>query len=166
MAERVVDTNVLLVASGRDDSSPECRLSCIGILVEITSRGGLVLDSLGLIVEEYSRRHNYSGQPGVGDAFFRWVHSNRYRKELCSTVPITPTEDGSFAEFPADPGLATFDEDDRKFVATAISHGDAEITVGTDSDWWQHREAFAEAGVKIQFRCEGHFRSRDAAGRR
>jgi hypothetical protein len=164
--DRVVDTNVAIIANRTDEWPPECATACIDTVIEVTHGGGLVLDSLGLIVEEYLRYLDLSGEPGPGDAFMRWVFDNEYRTDLCTRVLITEDEDRGFVEFPEDDGLATFDRSDRKFVATAVSHGSAEIVVGTDSDWWDHREASAEMGMKIQFLCEKYFREREAADKR
>ncbi len=158
--ERVVDTNVAIVANGRDAWPVECELACINLLQDVVAHGGLTLDALGLIVAEYARHLNFSGQPGVGDAFFRWVQNNQYNDDHCTRVEITPDGEGSFLEFPTDAALSRFDPADRTFVATAIAHGKAEIVVGTDSDWWQHRDALAAAGVPIRFLSERYFREK------
>ncbi|SBW19336.1 hypothetical protein FDG2_1246 [Candidatus Protofrankia californiensis] len=164
--EYVVDTGVAIVANGRDEWPAECELACIGLLQDLVVHGGLVLDTLGLITAEYARHLNFSGQPGIGDAFFRWAQNNQYNEVRCSRVEITPDAEGNFLEFPDDAALADFDPSDRKFVATAAAHGSVHIAVGTDSGWWHHRDALAAAGIPIAFLCEKYFREKYRNGRR
>src|SRR5215208_7291674 len=112
----VVDTNVGIAANRKADVPPECALACIRALRDLTDGGHLVLDANGLIFKEYLRYLCPSGEPGTGDAFVRWVHDNRYNVDRCTLVGLTPTEDGSFEEFPQGEGLDRFDNSDRKFV--------------------------------------------------
>lgn len=114
----------------------------------------LVLDSLDLIFNEYRPYFNWNGQPGVGDAFFRWVHDNRYNEQRCTHVPITPTADESFAEFPSDAALDGFDRADRKFVATSAARNkDPVIAVAVDRGWRQFETELTERGFRLNFLC-------------
>jgi hypothetical protein len=67
-----------------------------------------------------------AGQPGPGDAFFKWLWDNQGHLDHCRQVSITRMKGGSrsFEEFPDDPDLARFDREDRKFVAVAIASGE------------------------------------------
>ena len=71
----VVDTNVGIVANLTTGVSPECALSCVRALRNITEGGHLTLDANGLICAEYRRYLSMAGQPGTGDAFVRWVQT-------------------------------------------------------------------------------------------
>jgi hypothetical protein len=119
MRSTVVDTNVLVVANGRDgDYSVRCQLAAIETLSALKARGRVGLDELGEIIDEYRRYCRGSGEPGVGDEFFRWVFEHQYTH--CERVHLTPDEDRTYAEFPDDPDLTNFDRNDRKFVAVAM----------------------------------------------
>jgi hypothetical protein len=81
----------------------------------------LVLDDMWRIIGEYMQNLRRSGEPGVGDAFLRWVLTNKDNPQRCDLVTITPVEN-DFREFPADAALSDFDPSDRKFIAVALAH--------------------------------------------
>lgn len=150
----VVDTNVCIAANLKADVSAGCALACIRALRLITREGRLALDSRDLIFDEYRTYLSFSGQPGTGDAFMKWVHDNRFNEDLCDRIPVTPTDDGSFEEFPDAAALTTFDPSDRKFVAVAVAHPQSpEIAVAADRDWTNNRHALAAANVTVRFLC-------------
>lgn len=155
----LVDTNVGVAANFNSSASDECALVCIQTLREITERGHLVLDDIGLIFAEYHSNMSMSGQPGVGDVFMLWVMNNQYNTERCTRVRITPDND-SFEEFPADEALRAFDRSDRKFVAVAAAHGQGPpILVACDTDFWIARDALNAAGIRVEFLCEDDIRA-------
>jgi hypothetical protein len=164
MKPLVVDTNVAVVAN--DASLPadtpitrplDCVAACIKALIELTEAGHLVLDTAGLIFDEYKTYLNFSGQPGVGDVFMKWVHDRQWNPEFCTRVEITPDSSKGFVEFPDDPELAAFDWSDRKFVAVARAHGkDVRILQAVDEDAWVQAEGvLRENGAPVQFLCRG-----------
>ena len=156
-----VDTNVLVVANNKTpEAGPECVRACVDALEGIQKKGLLVLDEAMLIFQEYQNHCSFSGQPGVGDAFFKWVHDNRYNDHRCERVALTPSSDADqeFEAFPADPDLAGFDPSDRKFVAVALaSTRKPTLLNAVDSDWWDYREALSRNGVKLIFLCPEQF---------
>ena len=107
----VIDTNVAVVANGDHQSAnDDCRLSCIRRIRDVVRSGVLVLDDRDLIFEEYRRNLDLRGQPGVGDAFVKWVHDNRFNLKYCQRIAITP-RDGygeDYEEFPEIPAHAGF----------------------------------------------------------
>lgn len=151
----VLDTNVPLVANGGSPQAPlDCTEACVEALLRIREEKRLLLDEGGLILDEYRRNLSPSGQPGAGDAFFKWVWDNQANLEVCRQVGITPTADGSFLEFPADPALNAFDRSDRKFVAVALTaDGGPPIWNAVDTDWWLFREPLENNGIRIEFLC-------------
>jgi len=152
----VVDTNVPIVANGRSpQAAPACILACIDALDDLRLHRTIVLDNLGRITEEYRKNLSARGQPGVGDAFFKWVWQNQANTTHCEIVEICPRGSGEdYEEFPDDPGLARFDHSDRKFVAVALaSRLDPSVLNATDTDWWHYRESLAKHGVRIVFLC-------------
>jgi len=159
----VVDTNVLVVANGRaEQAGPDCVISCIKALMCLKKDGRIVLDDGMRILKEYKARASLSGQPGVGDAFFKWVWDNQFDAERCELVPIMPVDDSieTYEEFPDDPALRGFHADDRKFVAVArASPSRPPVLNAVDSDWWIFREPLERNGVVVKFLCSGQFES-------
>jgi len=141
----IIDTNVPVVANGNSpQASPECVRNCARRLNEVTQHGKLVLDDKWLILQEYQNNLRSTGQPGVGDAFLKWVLTNYANPQRCEIVRITPKDydQTDFQEFPDDPELEGFDRNDRKFVTVAISHPDRPpILQAVDVQWWQMRVA-------------------------
>jgi hypothetical protein len=117
--------------------------------------GKIVLDEGNRILSEYQANLRSDGQPGVGDAFLKWVYNYQWNPERCDRVHITLAEDGvTLVEFPTDPDLAAFDRSDRIFVATARAHPDSPpVLDAVDTDWWLFRDALARNGVHVEFLC-------------
>ena len=161
----LVDTNVpktANLASAPGDIPVElagCVSACIEAVEHITrGRGALVLDDGNEIFDEYRQQLSMSGQPGMGDAFLKWVHDHRWSLPVADRVPITRSGD-SYEEFPEHDGLADFDISDRKFVAVANAHPEKpQILQATDSKWWGWREALRQSGVTVCFLCPDYVR--------
>lgn len=156
MTAVVVDTNVLVVANGQTpQASRACVETCEDALLDAPN-SVIVIDTAGLILEEYSRHASRAGRPGVGDFFLKWLHENQARPEHCERVEVTPldSQGTEFAEFPDDRALRGFDRSDRKFVAVAIaSRHDPSVLNATDTDWCEYREALLAHGVTVRFLC-------------
>lgn len=153
----VLDSNVPIIANRRDGGSYACASQCAQELVALKKRGVLIVDDKGLILAEYRTYLNYSGQPGIGDAFLRWFFNNRGKADLCRTVRISHIDHEwcLFAEFPEDDELADFDKADQKFVATATSdNSGAKITQAGDHKWLRWERVLQRHNVLIRFVCE------------
>lgn len=154
----IVDTNVPLVANGQNTAAgAACRLASVEALQEVMRCRSVVVDDAWEILGEYDHKLNSHDRQLVGNEFYHWVLGNLFRIELVQQVKITKRSKavGDYAEFPDTPDLASFDKSDRKFVAVALAHGESpEVLVSYDTDWWDLREAMAEAGVKIKFLCQ------------
>lgn len=150
-----MDTNVAVVANGKtEQAGPRCIRECISRLRHIRDECRLLLDDRNQIIDEYRNNLNPSGQPGPGDAFFLWLWQNQANQDYCRNIAVTPHEDLGFEEFPDDPDLNAFDQDDRKFVAVALaSETEPEVLNASDTDWWHHRQALQQHGVEIVFLC-------------
>ena len=156
MADVIFDTNVPMVANGlAGQASEACVEACIDTLVASQQHDVVLVDDGGLIFEEYQRYLAHKGQPGTGDAFFKWLWDNQANEAHCRRVPITPFPDlRGFLEFPDDPRLATFDPSDRKFIAVAVAAGSHPVIFNaSDTDWWPARHVLAEHGVTVEFVC-------------
>ena len=153
--EVVVDTNVPLGANFKAcQAGPECEAACIHALRQVQAERRTLLDDKWLIIEEHRRNLSHSGQPGVGDAFFKWLWENQANPKHCRIVPVTVHADRGFAEFPDDPRLSSFDPSDRKFVAVALVSGTRpKLLNATDTDWCHDRQALEENGVDLLMLC-------------
>ena len=158
-AKCLVDTNVPIVANLVQNPDPDsdvpvsCLLACIDAIERIVLARGLILDAGDEIYGEYVRNLSFSGRPGVGDHFMKWVRDNRSSLDAPQRVTITRNGD-SYDEFPSHSGLGDFDRSDRKFVAVANSHADKPpILQATDSKWWGWKRALAECGIGVEFLC-------------
>lgn len=155
----IIDTNVAVVANRKSEqASEDCEQTCINRLLEITSgEVKLALDDERRIIEEYRANLSPTGQPGIGDAFLKWVEMNWTNEEHCDRVSISPIEgsEAEFEQFPADVALKNFDLDDRKFVAVALAHSEKPpILQAVDSQWWNFRDALSRHEVRVEFLCE------------
>jgi hypothetical protein len=151
MKRRVIDTNVAVVANGRNtNSSPRCRIAAVDALADILVRGRIIVDADGEMLAEYRRYCNPKGQPGVGDRFFREVLMNYAGK--IERIRLEKEADGSHVDFPSDPALANFDFSDRKFAAAARKMS-VPVMNATDSDWLNFHAALKRNGIRVEFLC-------------
>lgn len=162
MTIAVVDTNVAVAANGdATHVSGECELACIEALDRIVSAGLIVIDDHDLIMNEYQKRLSFSGQPGVGDLFFKHLFDNQFNSTKVERAEITPLhgDPRMFDEFPDDERLAAFDPDDRMFVAAARgSRNSPSINNATDSDWGPVAVVLASWGVTVKQLCPDDLR--------
>lgn len=152
----VIDTNVGVVANRKHEAAQAgCIMACIQALTK-ARRQVVVVDDAQRIFTEYRHHLSPSGQPGAGDAFFKWLWDNQGNPRRCRRVKVTALSQNGrgFAEFPDDPDLIGFDPSDRKFVAVARASGkDPTILNASDRDWWEYREALERNGVMLKFLC-------------
>ena len=88
--EVVVDTNVPVVANRKTDQAGRaCESACIHALIQVQAERRTLLDDKQLIFKEYRKRLSHSGQPGLGDAFFKWLWENQANPQHCRIVPVT-----------------------------------------------------------------------------
>jgi hypothetical protein len=149
----VIDSNVLKVADGdTPQANDACVEKCIDVLLEVRHAASLALDDGGEILAEYLHERDFSGQPGVGDEFFRWAFDNQYTS--CHRILLTPHEARVYQEFPDTPGLEKFDPSDRKWIATALGcDPTATIYNAVDSDYAEVAQALADAAIPITELC-------------
>lgn len=151
MTAFVVDTNVAVVANGRDtDADEQCQLACVEKLESVVAAEVVAIDDGGAILKEYMDRLNLSGRPGVGDAYLRHVFNYQGQNHRVRRVAVTPREDDGrgYEELPEN----TFDRSDRKFLAVAVVSG-AVVPNATDSDWCEHEALMKTLGVEVNQLC-------------
>lgn len=164
----VVDTNVAVVANhaARPDDKPEdlpegCVSACVEAIASLMKGRQLVLDEGDEILDEYADYLCRSGQPGVGDAFMKWVCTHQYGGKHVVLQRIVSDGEESYKEFPPHPGLEQFDNADRKFVAVANAHPKNPVILqAIDSKWWGWRGALRESGVEVHFLCEDYVKAK------
>ncbi|AUA73372.1 MULTISPECIES: hypothetical protein [Pseudomonas] len=151
----IIETNVAIAANGRNTHAClECQLACVEFLENLVrGRERVTIDSTGLILSEYARHLNHSGQPSVGDEFFKYLHDNLYLERKVQMVNITENNDNGtgFDELPPN----SMDPSDRKFLAVAIVSG-AHIYNALDSDWAEHHEEIEAMGISVEQLCPQH----------
>ena len=151
MTAFVVDTNVAIVANGRDThADARCPLTCVKQLKSLAARGVVAIDDAGAILQEYANHLSRSGQPGMGDAFFKYVINYQYQNRRVRRVTVTPSADDErgFEELPEN----TFDPSDRKFLAIAVV-AKAVVLNATDSDWREQEALMERLGVEVSQLC-------------
>lgn len=164
----IVDTNVAVTANQRElphGVSIRCVASCARRLQIVRDSEIVAIDSGWRILREYKAQLNEGGQPGVGDAFLKWLLTNHANPTRCHKVEITPVAAGdSFVEFPHDPRLQRFDPSDRKFVAVNVAHAARPpIVNATDSDWQIFEADLRVYGIEVEFVCPDYLASGLAA---
>jgi hypothetical protein len=111
----------------------------------------VVLDAGGEIFLEYQGYLNFSGQPGVGDVFFKWLHTKRWEFPPSELIDITKTENG-YEEFPYEMEHINVDPSDKKYFAVSNAHPTKpDIVEAADSKWWSWRDAALICGINIHF---------------
>ncbi len=147
----VVDTNVAVVANDRDTHVDiSCCRSCVQKIRSMMRGGVIVLDEMGLIMNEYGNQLKFAGAPGVGDSFFKYLFDRQHGSSRVRRVAVTCSSDQQkgFLELPEN----KLDPSDRKFLAVAVVSG-AVIVNATDSDWSEQQELMDSLGVKIEQLC-------------
>ena len=164
----LVDTNVpknANLATKPDllsDVPYTCIEQCVLAVEHITNNGGLVLDDGGEIFAEYIANLSLGGEPGMGNAFAKWVQNNQWNAQKVDRVTITKTCD-SYAEFPDHVDLIQFDISDRKFIAIANVHPDKPpVLQATDSKWWGWKDTLDEIGITVHFLCPDYAKTKYA----
>jgi hypothetical protein len=146
----VIDTNVLVCANraaGSFESAVAARY-----LFSVMDEHRLVEDDLGLVYSEYKRHVSASGQPGAGDAFFKWYMNSRWTPEQVLRVPIDPNV--SISSY-VPTSLQSFDNDDHKWIAIYLEGGADEIANCSDSDWINAAAVLISEGIVVNELCLG-----------
>ena len=154
MKRWVIDTNVPVVANGRDDTkesfSLDCRKATIDFLTKfLRNEDRVVLDKGREIEEEYRSHLDPKGQPGVGDRFYQEIITNPRKFER---VPLSKRDDGEFSDLPQLVIDSKFDRSDRKFAALS-KREKVPVVNATDSDWLEAEDLLRKHGIHVEFVC-------------
>ena len=150
MSPVVVDTNVGIAANGDANVDLACQLACVERLERAMAKGVVAVDDGGRILDEYGTYFSFSGAPGIGHAFFKYVYDRQYHGAKVRRFAITPSKDDrrGFEELPEN----TFDPSDHKFLAVAVV-AKAVVVNATDSDWGQEGDLMRELDVEVEELC-------------
>ena len=164
MKHRIIDTNVPLKAAALHSESEidrQCSLACLSFIKTLMESDDIVvLDTGREILKEYQKKINTHAEDNVASEFLMWIIRGLMTGKVAQ-YQITKTGDNSYEEFPSSPDLAKFDRSDRKFVALAkVDPTNPSIYNGSDTDWWDFREAFTKEGIHIVFLCEEYMRAK------
>ena len=175
MAEaRVVDTNVLYVASAADPGSPfpedgspvDSATDRDRVLFwlrdfEVDPNRLVVIDWDWRICGEYLNKKNYDG---ITEQDYGWlaIMSKRDRDEVV-WIGFDVDNDGT-AILPSPISDQMTDQADKKMVAGVIaasSNGhDCQLTVACDTDWIDVEHCLKDSGIKIELLIEGWLRAK------
>ena len=154
MTRWTIDTNVPVVANGRDGgdrpASVECRQAAVQFLLQVVeARERIVLDQGREIENEYRGYLHPSGQPGVGDRFYQMVLTDWDR---CERILLPRRPDGQFADLPQAVIDSNFDQNDRKFAALSAKE-EIPVVNAVDSDWVDSYELLTDNGICVKHLC-------------
>lgn len=164
MKHVIVDTNVPIKAAdfhSEDVVDLKCSQSCLSFIKTLmNSDDVVVLDTGWEILNEYKKHIDIHAEDNVASEFLMWIIHGMLTEKVVQ-YQITKTGNNSYAEFPTSPSLSGFDRSDRKFVALAkVDPTNPSIYNGSDTDWWDFREAFTREGIHIVFLCEEYMRAK------
>ena len=154
MTAFVVDTNVAIAANGRGTHADlQCQRSCVERLAAVVKEETIAIDDVGLIVDEYAKHLRRSGQPGVGDLFWKHVFDHQYQPARVRRITLRRSTDTrrGFEELPEN----NFDPSDRKFLAVAVA-AQAVVLNATDSDWDEQTALLDGLRVQVRQLCPQH----------
>lgn len=162
----VIDVNVPMVANNQaPQADDKCVQACVKALERVRKNGKFFIDDGGLILGEYKKNLKVKGQPGLGDAFMKWIW-DRQSTNRCERVSLTlrGVAKDDFNEFPSDAALNGFDRADRKYVAVAIASNQSPVILNAvDRDWWQYKDALKKHAVEVEFLCPQCMKARCGA---
>jgi hypothetical protein len=143
----VVDTNVPIVANNRAENTrgAGCVAASARFLAELMKSGVVVIDADWEILRAYMARLLSKGEPGIGDAFLKWVLTNQANPARCRQVDISGTA--------MPDGIADFDRADHKFLRTSLAVAGVPVAQASDSLWWYRRAELRACGIPVRFLC-------------
>ncbi len=167
MPHKIIDTNVPLTAAGKNEvASPSCQLFCEHTINRIL-KGEIVvvIDDAGEALKEY-RNNIYPNLRGnLAGQFLYYLLTNQvpvYRLKLAKDAKDQytdyPDKEGNWKS--ENERCPTFDPDDKKWVALACrfqkdTGQNAPIVNASDRCWRVYEPDLNQAGVILEFLCEG-----------
>lgn len=162
MPDHVVDTNVLLIASAADPSSPfsdsdvppELQLLVFEWVAALRADAGrtMVWDSLFTIYQEY--RHQLTEQD----------YGLQVVNEKMETARYVELEHDAHGDAVVPDTFGGFDRSDQKFLATVLGDGGASSLVNaSDTDWLGIEYELVMSGIVVEHLLEEWLRAKYTA---
>jgi predicted nucleic acid-binding protein len=147
----VIDTNVAILAK-LTEGSLECRWACSNYLSQPEVLC-ICLDEQSKIMDEYAKHLSFSGQPTIGDMFFKFLYDNQHNSQRIKRVSINCLNEDC-TEISSDDDVVNqlTDRSDRKFLAVALQ-AKAAIVNATDGDWLENKPLLDLLGVEVRQLC-------------
>ena len=159
----VIDTNVLIVANRESEQADEaCEVEAARTLYKAMRDDIVLIDTGTLATKEYDTYCRRSGQPGVGDLFFKSLLDNIANERRVLRIDIGSTPEEVDSVIPA--ALADFDPSDRKWIALHLVGSADSIINAVDSDWAQRKNDLEAAGVHVVELCPKCLSARKVGG--
>lgn len=156
MTKVVIDTNVILTASGQHEGvSSECIANCSQKLLFVRNSCVVVIDDGYEILKEYQNKTMPSKGKAVGDVFLKWLLNNSANTKHCRQVSLTKgAKPDTYLDFPDQALQDEFDPPDRKFVAVAAVDGcDSKVMQAADCKWLNWNARLKAAGIDVEYIC-------------
>jgi hypothetical protein len=147
----IIDTNILIAANGNArhlklSDTIKCQKFTASLFVDAV----ISIDDKQEIFTEYFRYANRSGQPGIGDAFAKYLWDHQFDNSKCEIVKIEFHERCVYSVLADKESLLSFDRNDLKFIAVYFgSRNNPVICNACDSDWKEKKALLDEYSVKI-----------------
>lgn len=154
----LIDTNIPIKANNANILATvpfeevNCIKTCYDFIDSVIKKNCIIiLDTNNEILNEYKHHLSFSGQPGIGDRFLKWLHDNMGHYEMKDRVSIT-RNGNTYKQYPDHPSVQGIDISDKKFFAVINAHPDnPPIYEGTDCKWWGWKNNFSALGIRIIF---------------
>ena len=97
-------------------------------------------------MQEYAKHCSHNCQPGVGDAFFKFIYDNQHKGQKVTRVSLEEASDfqQGFVNLPK----SNLDKDDHKFLAVAEAVKGCVVNA-VDSDWGLHASVVKRLRVRV-----------------
>lgn len=152
MVERIIDTNVAMVANRQSERVIEsCAEKCIEFLIDTKNNHKVILDEAGAILSEYVQAIRRQRPYELGAQFLMHIFQSQYNVEVIRRVDLIKNSSNQYVDFPNE-ALPNFDRSDRKFGALSKVTG-VQVTNATDSDWLIDRSDLETHGIFVEFLC-------------
>jgi hypothetical protein len=147
----IVDTNIFIAANGKADQLTENDVNkCKLFVTALFSNTTISIDLQGEIFKEYFDYMNWSGQPGIGDVFVKYLWDRQYDKKICELVDINKDKNGIYKQLRNKDDLLQFDPNEHKFIAVYLgSRNSVTICNACDSDWENNKSLLSKYQINI-----------------
>jgi hypothetical protein len=146
-----IDTNVFMAANGYSPQvSGHGVEKCQEFVRSLFANTLISIDSNNEIFDEYFKHMDFSGQPGLGDSFVKYLFDRQVDSAICEIVEIIMDKKYSYQVFSDKPDLLDFDKSDLKFIAVhLLSKYRSPIVDACDSDWTENKALLDSHNIKV-----------------